>query len=303
MRQAVCCLLVCLPGLLWGRQDARAQALESPTAGVQPLDDIPVDHPLTAAERSAAARLTRLPGVRLSWNKKNRIVAVSLKGEDANDDALALVSHLPGLRAVVVIADPDSRLTNRGLAPLIALPDLELLSLTGGRISDPALEFVGQLPKLRTLVLHADITDAGLDLLDGLNQLEQIDLSQTRITDVGAAGLARHPQLRTVILNGTAITNTALETIAQLKTIQNLYLGNTAVDDQAIESLKQMEQLRLLFLLDTPITPAAIAELQPFLSIEWCTIIHQSGKYQGTRRSPVAMRMPQVQPSGWKPAR
>ncbi|MCU0959900.1 MAG: hypothetical protein MUF48_07320 [Pirellulaceae bacterium] len=303
MRRAFCHLLVCLLGLPWCANVARPQVIDEPMADVQPIDDIQVDHPLTAAERAAAARLTRLPGARLSWNKKNRIVAVSLKGNDANDHALALASRLPGLRAVVVVAEPRSQLTNNGLAPLTALPDLELLSVTGDRVSDAALQHVGQLPKLRTLVLNTNITDAGLDMLAGLTRLEQLDLSQTRITDVGIANLTNYPNLHTLILNSTAITNEALETIAGLKTIQKLYLGNTAVDDGAIESLQQMEQLRLLFLLDTPITPAGIEQLQPFLSIEWCTIIHQSGKYQGTRRSPVAMRAPPTQPARWRPAR
>ena len=63
-----------------------------------------------------------------------------------------------------------------------------------------------------------------------------------------------------------------------------------------------MEQLQLLFLLDTQITARAVAELQPFF-LETCTIIHQSGTYEGTRKSPLAMASVATQATTWRPAK
>ena len=51
-----------------------------------------------------------------------------------------------------------------------------------------------------------------------------------------------------------------------------------------MDTLKQIEQLTLLFLRDTQLTADAVQELQPFFSAEGRKIIHQSGKYPGTRK-------------------
>jgi Leucine-rich repeat (LRR) protein len=252
-------------------------------------EDITVEQPLTSTERSAVAKLTRQRSAKIWWNKMNRAVGLSFKGEDANNRSLLLASDLPGVRTVVLVASPQNQLTNEGLAPLITLPNLMLLSISGNRITDAGMTYVGQMHGLRTLVLNCDITDAGIEMLAGLPNLEQLDLTQSKITDAGVAKLRNFPKLNTLILNGTQITNQSLTTLVELKALQQLYLGNTAIDDGAVESLKQMEQLNLLFLLDTPMTATAVMELQPFFSAESCRIIHQSGNYPGTRKSPLAM--------------
>jgi len=271
-----CAITACLASVVAAQQPAGAR------------QEAKIDQPLTASERSATARLTRLPSTRLWWNNENRVIGASFKGDDANDYALALASHLPGLRTVVLVTTPRSHLTDDGLAPLAALPSLELLSICGNRTTDAALVHVARMHQLRTLVLNCHITDSGLPALAELTNLEHLDLTQSQVTDAGVTQLPQLAKLRTLILNGVQITNDSLATLAELKTLEDLYLGNTLVDDGAVASLKQMEQLQLLFLRDTQITADAVAELQPAL-LESCTIVHQSGTYQGTRKSPLAM--------------
>ena len=158
-------------------------------------EDIKVAQPLTATERSSVAKLTRQRSAKIWWNKMNRAVGVSLKGEDANDRSLTLVSDLPGVRTVVLVASPQNQLTNQGLAPLTALPNLTLLSISGNRITDAGMTYVGQMRGLRTLVLNCDVTDAGIEMLTGLTNLEQLDLTQSKITDAGVAQLRSLPSL------------------------------------------------------------------------------------------------------------
>ncbi len=69
---------------------------------------------------------------------------------------------------------------------------------------------VGQMRKLRTLVLNCDITDTGLETLSELTNLEQLDLTQSKITDAGMVYLKNFAKLKTLILNGTQITNESL---------------------------------------------------------------------------------------------
>ncbi len=266
-----------------------------------PKEDFVVTEPLTATERAATVELTRQRATRLWWNKKNRVIAISFKGDDANDRSLALAGRLPGLRSLVLVATPDDQLTDNGLAAISRLPNLQLLSIAGNRVTDAGMIHIGQLAGLRTLVLNCNVTDSGLETLSTLPNLEQLDLTQTQVTDAGIASLRNFPKLQTLILNGTDITNAGLPVLVELKALQQLYLGNTAIDDQAVDTLKQLEQLTLLFVSNSQMTSAAVQELQPFFSAEACKIIHQSGKYPGTRKTPLAMAS--VPSSQWYPAK
>jgi hypothetical protein len=291
-----CVVLTGLAGTVAAQQPA--QASKEP----------PIVQPLTAAERLAAAKLTRLHDTRLWWNEGNRVIGASFKGDDASDRTLALASALPGLRSVVLVALPECQLTDNGLEELTRLPRLELLTIVGNRITDSGMVHVARLSTLRVLTLNCNVTDTGLELLAYLPNLERLDLTQTRITDAGLGHLKNYARLTTLVLNGTQLTDEALPAIAQLKTLQQLYLGHTSVDDAAVASLMHMEQLQLLYVVDTQMTAKGVEELQPYF-LESCTIIHQSGTYQGTRKSPVAMaNVParsasSLTPTTWHPAK
>ncbi len=276
MVQVVFALLVCLAPLVRAAEE---------------VPDLKVTQPLLQLEKSSAARLTRLRSVRLWWNDDNRLVGVSLKGSDANNQAVALASHLPGLRTLVLVALPENQLTDDGLAPLATVPGLWLLNISGDRLTDDALRPLLGNPTLRVLVLNGNFTDAALETISSLPNLKQLDLSQSRITDAGLAQLTQMANIETLILNGTHITNDGLQQIAQLKTLKHLYLGNTPLDDTAVEQLQQMEQLELLFIRDTQITAEGVAALVPAL-LPGCQIIHQSGTYRGERTRDVAMAQP-----------
>jgi len=181
------------------------------------------------------------------------------------------------------------------LSQLTTHPSLELLSISGHRLTDAAMVYVGHMSHLRAVVLNANITDAGLEQLTGLTDLERLDLTQAKITDAGIAQLKNFPQLKTLVLNGTRITNESLPAIAELKTLQRLFLGDTSIDDTAVASLTQMKQLERLFLVNTRISVKAVEELQSVLP-KTCTIVHQSGMYRGTGPSPLAMATPPDRP-------
>ncbi len=264
------------------------------------VPDLKVTQPLLQPEKSAAAKLTRMRSVRLWWNDDNRVVGVSLKGSEANDQAVALAGNLPGLRTLVLFALPENHLTDNGLAPLANVPALQLLSISGGRLTDAALTPLQGSSALRVLVLNGNFTDAALDTICSLPNLKQLDLSQSRITDTGISQLAQLTKIETLILNSTQITNVGLQQIAQLKTLKSLYLGNTSLDDTAVEQLQQMEQLELLFVRDTRISAEGVAKLQTAL-LPACQIIHQSGTFRGERNREVAMAEP-AESNQWRAA-
>jgi Leucine-rich repeat (LRR) protein len=55
------------------------------------------------------------------------------------------------------------------------------------------------------------VTDAGLVHLEGLNQLEAVNLNNTKVTDVGIEHLHGLTKLRFLWISGTQVTNAGRE--------------------------------------------------------------------------------------------
>ena len=71
------------------------------------------------------------------------------------------------------------------LRPIRNLPNVRLLDMSGGLITDDQLEYLVGLKQLTTLNLSGgDITDNGLPLLAQLTSLESLDLSETAVADL-----------------------------------------------------------------------------------------------------------------------
>ena len=77
---------------------------------------------------------------------------------------------------------------------------LRWLAICSPRIPDSGLAELAKLSSLTELSLSGPTSDSGMQELEGMTQLEVIDLSSAKITDVGLAVLAKLPNLRTVKL-------------------------------------------------------------------------------------------------------
>lgn len=263
------------------------------------LTDLTVSRPLSPAEKTSAARLTRFGGVRLFWNDKNRIVAASLNGTDATNHTVALTARLSGLRTLSLTPLPRTYLTDAGLAPLASHPALRSLRISGNRLSDKALVHLQTIPNLEILILHGNFTNDALDTISVLPNLKHLDLTQSHINDMGLARLPQLPHLETLILNQTDITNAGLQSIGELKKLAHLYVGDTAVDDGAVARLEDLVQLETLFIKRTSISEEGVAQLLPALP-PTCKIIHDGGTNRGQREPQTAMARASLTP--WREA-
>jgi hypothetical protein len=108
-------------------------------------------------------------------------------------------------------------------------------------------------------------TDAGLEHLQGLTQLQTLDLSHAPVTDAGLEHLKGLTQLRVLCLSGTRVTDAGLEHLKGLTQLQRLYLSRTRVTDAGLEYLKGLTQLQRLDLTWTRVTEAGVAELKKTL--------------------------------------
>jgi internalin A len=154
-------------------------------------------------------------------------------------------------------------ITDLDLDTIAMLSDLEELSLgvglslaksgvpTGGgnncrlaggiKITDLGLAKLAKLKKLRVLdVSGAQITPAGLKVLQGLPRLERLNLWNCKALDDSAAPVfAAIPSLTNLDLSETSIGDATLETLASLPHLKQLYLTDTKVTPASVDAFRK----------------------------------------------------------------
>ena len=154
------------------------------------------------------------------------VVAIDFRGSQKKltDADLVFLKGLPGLRKLELRWSP---ITDVGLENLKELLNLQAFSVGGavGRTNDPdELEVY-------------DITDKTLKNLEGLTQLQSIQLGKTRITDAGLANLKNLTQLCILDINDTAISDAGLKHLHGLSQLHDINLWNTKVTDDGLDDL------------------------------------------------------------------
>jgi hypothetical protein len=85
------------------------------------------------------------------------------------------------------------------------------------------------------------VTDAGMEHVKGLTQLEYLELAgdAPKITDAGLRYVKGLRKLRTLRVAGAGITDAGLESLTGLSQLEELDLGETGVSNAGLESFKQ----------------------------------------------------------------
>lgn len=133
-----------------------------------------------------------------------RVRFVRMKFTDLDDEKLSHVAQFRSLRVLTNDAYWEGRspaearaagvssqhITDKGLAQLKDLRELESLMLWDTAITDAGLEHLLHLPNLTTLEITSPrITDRGIDTLAKMQQLRSLWGSETSITSQGARAL------------------------------------------------------------------------------------------------------------------
>ncbi len=92
------------------------------------------------------------------------------------------------------------------------------------------------------------VPDAGLANLEGLRQLQSLNLKNTEVTDAGIEHLKGLTKLQSLNLEGTLVTDAGLEHLQGLAQLQSLSLEGTRITDAGLEHLKGLSQLESLSL-------------------------------------------------------
>jgi len=154
---------------------------------------------------------------------------------------------------IQIITTPNPLLvTNKDLAMITGLRDLEVLDLRGTQISDEALTHLTDLPSLEQLYLggsvitdteptlfHARFTDAAVDPVVQLTSLKVLSLAKTDIGDPAVQKLPALSNLEVLFLLGTNVTDESVEALSQMTSLRELYLQETAVTPEGLERLRE----------------------------------------------------------------
>jgi internalin A len=148
---------------------------------------------------------------------------------------------------------------------------------------------VARLEELRDLNLsETPITDAGLKELSRLQQLRRLNLSGcAKVTDAGVKALTAHTGLQVLWLPGCEkVTDAALKDLSGLKELQEVEIGNCKlVTDAGLKELTRLPKLTRLDITRTAVTDAGLKEmLTSRLDLEFLAL---SGTHVSNRITPL----------------
>ncbi len=121
--------------------------------------------------------------------------------------------------------------------------------------TDAGIERLKELPELELLDLHGSrISHGGLRCLKELTQLKELFLGATSITDAELAHLTGFSGLRALVLRDTGVTDAGLEYLEAIPTLERLDLAGTKITDRGLVHLKRLPHLVWLSVDGTGVT-------------------------------------------------
>lgn len=152
---------------------------------------------------------------------------------------------------------------------LAGLTDLRILNARRTDIGDKGLAKLRELRALETLYLDdTQVTDAGLEALEGMTRLAHLSLSTSagsaapaRIGDAGAARLAGLRALQFLDLSGAAVGDEGVKAFSGMNLLYHLALSRTNVGDEGVKTLAATGRYQRLHLHSTKVGDEGIRAL------------------------------------------
>jgi Leucine-rich repeat (LRR) protein len=170
---------------------------------------------------------------------------LDLSSTEITDKGLLTIGELNGLRHLYL---NDCRwITDKGLEHLCTLRTLEALELAGNpKISNEGLKHLTRIPHLMRLKLReTGIQSAALFALEGLQFLQELDVSYTEINDSAIAPLCALPRLEDLTLTGCSkITDVGIAHLQSVLSLHELKLSETRITDGALKYVRRLPNLQ-----------------------------------------------------------
>ena len=175
---------------------------------------------------------------------------------------------LPALRRALTSDDVEVR---RRAADLVRVIDARIAQRQRERAVASVKAWRGAIYEdnrgLERVVVGVDytttrVTDAGLELVGWLRDLDELQLSDTAITDKGLAHLRGLERLTILEIHATGVTDAGFAQLKGMRRLRILGAGDTKVTDAGLAHLSAMENLQILDLSRTAVTDAGLARLK-----------------------------------------
>lgn len=145
------------------------------------------------------------------------------------------------------------------------------VTITKGDFADEDLRHLRAFPQLRKLLINGEnITDAGLEILAGLDQLAELTMfPRTRITDAGMAHLAKLPRLQVLSLDWCSITDDGIRHLRGFSNLRALILISalphtsafSRITDKSCEYIRELTALERLGIINGDLSSAGLEHL------------------------------------------
>lgn len=153
-------------------------------------------------------------------------VFVDIEGDNLDDELLKNVGRLHGLESVKIRGHAAPDLTPAGMAHLLTLPRLKILSVRGLAIPRGFVAGLAGKTGVRELWLpQAAVTDDEMAIIGGFTDLKVLQLDGSNMTDRGFARVANLKKLTLLDMPGVHITD--LAPVADLAQLDVLSLAPT----------------------------------------------------------------------------
>ena len=164
-----------------------------------------------------------------------------------------------------------------GRAETNARGEITAVSLRASFVSDADLERVAALTQLEKLDLsHTRVTDLGLQRLKGLRNVRELNLFYAElVTDEGLAAVKTWPRIERLNFRGTKVTDNTLALLAGKDSIVALDIGFAEVTDSGLRHLPRFKGLRELAFGGNKLTEVGLEVLR---SLPNLTHLDVSGK-------------------------
>ncbi|MHC4395685.1 MAG: leucine-rich repeat domain-containing protein [Planctomycetota bacterium] len=227
------------------------------------------------------------------------MLAIECERRDAEkpgDECMQYLSHLTGLK-MLVLQYPD--FSNESLKSLKGLKSLTKLSLISEQLDDSGMAHIAKLKSLEGLRFYSKkVTNTGLSHISKLARLEELFLPQAseldgdglihitklpklrylvlsdkNFTDVGLLHLQKYPSLKELDFLWPPISETWVTNLSKLTKLERLYINGPITDEDLsqLKSMRSLKELRLqrgtsgrgVFITDT-----GLADLKHIKSLE-----------------------------------
>src|SRR5262249_8643641 len=184
-------------------------ALCAPTARAQADDPKKLKETITALQKEVAQ--LKLKVATLELEKQGAKVAVEKPKDGAETTTVNLLKTWSG--------------DKEGLQLLKSFPNVQVIYIDNGQVTDATLAQLKELPTLSSLtVLSPQITDAALEHIKALPNLNMLFLTGTKVGDGGLKKLKDLKNLKVLALSKTQVTDAGLDTLKEMKNLKSIYL-------------------------------------------------------------------------------